>query len=212
MRALRLVLVPLLLGACVGEVDTTLEEEVELFAKQTSGLTLTDACQKLDQLCKSTGQGCKAYSAICNVMADASLPAPPSLPSQLPSIEQLICNNLNKLCAVIPLACTIYNNKCQGTPATDGGLPLPQLPSMPDLGSWLPPLPDFGGLPGGFGFDKTKCCAALQTCIQNNDATCAAAQTDCLGVQLPSLPSLPGGNTNLQLSLLKMLHKALCTI
>jgi hypothetical protein len=222
----------LLLGAC-GENDASLEEEVALFAAQTNNNPLVQACQELDKLCKSKQMGCKAYNLFCTQQpgspptppwgsTDGS-PALPGPPGPIPSYQQLICDNLQKACAAkIPLTCDLYNKKCanQGAPGTDGGFPfppqmpdlginLPTPPQMPDLGINLPTppqMPDLGiNLP--LPFDKAKCCAALKTCIANNDATCAAAKQVCGAM----VPSLPGNMTSLQLAMLKTVYTGLCS-
>jgi hypothetical protein len=233
-----LIATPLLLWACAGDPEPTLDEEVAEFAALTNIKPLVQACQELDKLCKGSGKGCKAYNLFCTqqgpgaLFGDAGMPAPPAPPTP-PSagqtkdkIKQMICSNLKQACAMFPMACTIYNKHCGGATADAGpgalkpplpGMPdfqLPKLPNMPDFQlPKLPSMPDFQ-LPKLPGFDKAKCCAALDTCIKNSDSTCAAAKTACMPqVQLPSMPQIPGmpGGGQMQLNLLKGIYKTLCS-
>jgi hypothetical protein len=233
--ALSIALSLLLIGACTGEIDATLEEEVALFAAQSNNNPLVQACQELDNLCKSKQQGCKAYDLFCKQQQGSpwtppwsgpdGSPTQPNPPGQPPSYEQMICDNLKKACAAnIPLTCDLYNKKCtsQSGQGADGGFPFP--PQMPDLGfNWPPPpqMPDLGlnwptppqmpdlGVQIPLPFDKAKCCAALKTCIANNDAACASAKTEC-GVMVAGMPgNLPG---NLGLAMLKAVYTGLCSL
>jgi len=230
-RLMLLVATPLLLWACAGDPDPTLDDEVSQFAALTSIKPLVQACQELDKLCKSNGKGCKAHSLFCTqqgpgaLFGDAGMPALPKPPDpgQLKDqVKQMICDNLKQACSMFPLACTIYSKHCGQGGAADAGpaLPKPKLPSMPDFQlpklpgmpdfqlPKLPGIPDFQ-LPKLPGFDKAKCCAALDTCIKQNDAACAAAQGAC--VPQLQLPQLPGAPSKIQMAALKAAYQALCS-